>query len=172
MTGARFIIFTIITLLVQIFIAEFINLHQMVYIVITPLPVLFLPYNYSKSLTMVFAFIIGLLTDLSYDGVMGLNAAALVAVAFFKEPVLKLIVSKATRENLSEINSATAGKRAFALVSLALCSVFFLFYIALDNVLYFSFAYTSARFIINVLLNTFIIMLVEFTLFRGFLEKR
>ena len=79
MTGARFIIFTIITLLVQIFIAEFINLHQMVYIVITPLPVLFLPYNYSKSLTMVFAFIIGLLTDLSYDGVMGLNAAALVA---------------------------------------------------------------------------------------------
>ena len=166
MTGARFIIFTIITLLVQIFIAEFINLHQMVYIVITPLPVLFLPYNYSKSLTMVFAFIIGLLTDLSYDGVMGLNAAALVAV------VLKLIVSKATRENLSEISSATAGKGAFALVSLALCSVFFLFYIALDNVLYFSFAYTLARFIINVLLNTFIIMLAEFTLFRGFLEKR
>lgn len=172
MTSGKFLILTFIVLLIQLFVAEFINLSTLLYIVITPLPILMLPYNFNNSLIMVIAFAIGLLTDLSYDGVMGLNAAALVAVAFFRKPVVKLVVSKTTRENLTEINSHTLGRSSLTVILLLLYSLFFLFYIALDNVLYFSFVYTLARFIINVIVNTFIIMILEFAILRNYTARR
>lgn len=172
MTWSKFLILTAIVLLVQLFVAEFINLYPLLYIVITPLPLLVLPHNSNDSIVMVIAFAIGLFTDLSFDGVMGLNAAALVAVAFFRRFAVKLVVSKATRENLTEINSHTVGNTSFTLILLLLYSLFFLFYIALDNVLYFSFAYTLARFIINVVVNTFIVMVIELIILSKYTTRR
>lgn len=167
MNGTRFLLLTVVILVIQLFVAEFINVHHMLYIAVILLPVMILPYRYNRSVAMLIALAIGLLTDLSYDGVLGLNAAALVAAAFFRDPLLSLVASKSARENLSAIGPHTLGRGKFTLFTLLLYSLFFIFYIALDNVLYFSFFYTFGRFILNVLANTAVMMILESTLLRG-----
>ena len=105
MSGTRFLLLTVVILVIQLFVAEFINVHHMLYIAVILLPAMILPYRYNRSVAMLIALAIGLLTDLSYDGVLGLNAAALVAAAFFRDPLLSLVASKSARENLSAMRS-------------------------------------------------------------------
>ncbi len=167
MSGTRFLLLTVVILVIQLFVAEFINVHHMLYIAVILLPVMILPYRYNRSVAMLIALAIGLLTDLSYDGVLGLNAAALVAAAFFRDPLLSLVASKSARENLSAIGPHTLGRGKFTLFTLLLYSLFFIFYIALDNVLYFSFFYTFGRLVLNVFANTVVMVIMESTLLRG-----
>lgn len=75
----------------QLLICNYLHLSQYVMLSILPVIVLCIPTRYSSFFAMVTAFATGLIVDMLVDGVLGLNAVALVPVAYLRRPVIQLI---------------------------------------------------------------------------------
>ncbi|MBQ7997938.1 MAG: hypothetical protein IJ296_01240, partial [Bacteroidales bacterium] len=63
-------------------------------------------------------------------------------------------------ENTIEITQRTIGTTQFLLVTALSYAIFFTIYIALDSWGYFSFIYTIARFLLNIIINTAVALLL------------
>lgn len=85
---------------------------------------------------MISAFILGLLTDVLADGVLGLNATSCCAVAFLKN-----------------FSRKASGDKMFAYFIISYAA-FFLFYITLDSMGSGLFWFVVFRFILNVAFNS------------------
>lgn len=166
MSNIKYVILGVLLLFLQLLISEYVNIWPMLYIAVFPLFLIHLPYNANNYFSLLLAFILGLLIDITSDGVLGLNAAACVAVAFFRQPLLHLILNKASFNNITDINEKSFGSSKFILLTIILYTIFFFFYIGLDSIGYFSFLYTLIRLFINVFINTAIVIILEKTLIR------
>ncbi len=160
MNNLKYAILGIFLFLIQLLISGYVNIWPMLYIAVFPLLLIILPYNYNQSAAMLTALGFGLLIDITSDGVLGLNAAAAVAMAYARPFIFRLTISKTTLENISELDSRTIGTTQFITITALLYAIFFIFYIALDSWGYFSFLYTTARFLLNVIVNTLVALLL------------
>ncbi|MBR5856181.1 MAG: hypothetical protein IKY70_02780 [Bacteroidales bacterium] len=131
----------------------------MLYIAVFPFVLIILPLQTNKFLSIIMAFILGITVDIFTDGIPGLNAAATTAIAFFKTPVLKLLLSKNNLESTQETTEYTLGFAKFSLYILLLYMIFFIFYMGLDSFGFYSFGYSTLRFLINVVANSIIAIL-------------
>ena len=156
MNNLKYVILGIFLLLIQLLISGYINIWPMLYIAVFPL--LVITCNHIVSILTAFCF--GLLVDILSDEVLGLNAAAIVAIAYFRPLLFKVAVSKTTLENTIEITQRTIGTTQFLLVTALSYAIFFTIYIALDSWGYFSFIYTIARFLLNIIINTAVALLL------------
>ena len=159
MNHLKYIILGAFLVLIQILISGYINIWPMLYIAVFPFVIIILPQQINKFLLLPVAFLLGIAVDFISDGIPGLNAAALTALAFFKDPILKLLLSRTALENLSGVTEYTLGSSKFLLYTILMYSIFFLFYMGLDSFGYYSFGYTALRLIINVIANSFIAIL-------------
>lgn len=148
-------------ILFQILLNSYVNLCPVIYIAVFPLFLFLLPYPIGPGPLMFIGFGAGLCADILSDGVPGLNAAAAVAVAYFRKPVLDAILSKGNLENLYSVNIKNIGLPIFSLLCLILYGVFFLFYIALDGFGSVTFLYSLIRFFLNLVINTLLALLIE-----------
>ena len=108
----------IIMLIVQICICNFFRLSQYVTLTILPVIILLLPIRRSTTFAMFLAFLSGLLVDFLADGMPGLNALALVPVAFLKNGILRLVFGEeifARKEDVS-IQKQGAWKMSIAII--------------------------------------------------------
>lgn len=160
MNNLKYVILGVFLLLIQLLISGYINIWPMLYIAVFPLLVITLPYTCNHIVSILTAFCFGLLVDILSDGVLGLNAAAIVAIAYFRPLFFKVAVSKTTLENTIEITQRTIGTTQFLLVTALSYAIFFTIYIALDSWGYFSFIYTIARFLLNIIINTAVALLL------------
>ena len=160
MNRLKYITSGIFLILIQLLVSGYVNIWPMLYIAVFPLLLITLPYYNYNFLSMVIAFVVGLFIDVTSDGVLGLNAAAAVALSFFRAPLLRMAISKPTLENISEITQRTIGTTQFVIITALSYAVFFMVYIALDSWGYFSFLYTAVRFLINVAVNTCVALLL------------
>lgn len=160
MNNLKYVILGGFLLLIQLLISGYINIWPMLYIAVFPLLVITLPYTCNHIVSILTAFCFGLLVDILSDGVLGLNAAAIVAIAYFRPLLFKVAVSKTTLENTIEITQRTIGITQFLLVTALSYAIFFTIYIALDSWGYFSFIYTIARFLLNIIINTAVALLL------------
>ena len=160
MNKLKYITSGIFLILIQLLISGYVNIWPMLYIAVFPLLLITLPYNSSRFASMLIGFVTGLFIDVTSDGVLGLNAAAAVAMAYFKAPLLRVAISKTTLENITEITQRTIGAPQFIVISALSYAVFFVVYIALDSWGYFSFLYTAARLLLNVTVNTIVAFLL------------
>ncbi len=160
MNNLKYVILGVFLLLIQLLISGYINIWPMLYIAVFPLLVITLPYTCNHIVSILTAFCFGLLVDILSDGVLGLNAAAIVAIAYFRPLLFRVAVSKTTLENTIEITQRTIGTTQFLLVTALSYAIFFTIYIALDSWGYFSFIYTTARFLLNIIINTAVALLL------------
>ncbi len=160
MNKLKYITSGIFLILIQLLISGYVNIWPMLYIAVFPLLIITLPYNGNGFASMITAFTVGLFIDVTSDGVLGLNAAAAVALAYFKGPLFRLAISRTTLENINEITQRTISAPQFFVVSAMCYAAFFIVYIALDSWGYFSFLYTAARLVVNVTANTIIAFLL------------
>ncbi len=160
MNNLKYVILGVFLLLIQLLISGYINIWPMLYIAVFPLLVITLPYTCNHIVSILTAFCFGLLVDILSDGVLGLNAAAIVAIAYFRPLLFRVAVSKTILENTIEITQRTIGTTQFLLVTALSYAIFFTIYIALDSWGYFSFIYTIARFLLNIIINTAVALLL------------
>lgn len=167
----KYILWIITAFLVQVLISEYVNIWPMLYIAIYPLFLLILPINMNIAVYMLIAFAFGLGIDSLSDGILGLNASACVAMAYFREPVMGILLKRSTLENINEINSKEIKMKRFILLTLFTYSVFFLVYITLDNLWSAPSFFILIRFLINVMVNVLLAFVIETTLISRFIIK-
>lgn len=165
----KYLIFSIFILFIQMILAEFVNIYPLIYISILPLIIILLPYRTDSVTSMLIGCSLGLIADIFYDGVIGLNMAAMTATAFFRLPVLNLILSKNVCESLTMVTTRTIETWSFVLYCLIVYAIFTTVYVILDNVLFFSIWNTVLRIVFSTIVNTALALLLERTLVKHIL---
>lgn len=155
-----------IMIICQMLLGEYVNIWPLLYIAIFPQFMILLPPTMNRSAYLLVAFIFGLGIDILCDGVMGLNAGALVAMAYIRPLVLKLIIPKAsfdTYEN-APLVPRTLELPKLALLYAIMFTVFFTVYIFLDGAASFTFGYTVLKLLVCIAANCIIALLCNIAL--------
>ncbi len=156
-SNLRYILFCLLIFVCQVLINNYLNLGVYVYVFLIPYIILFLPYKVKTINLMLLAFLLGLGVDIFGNGVLGLNTAALTALAFCRNFFLSRIVNE---KNVDKNYAPTSYELGFghyvAYISLSLL-VFFLFYVPLDNMSLTPLLFNTLRIVIGCIVNTLLI---------------
>lgn len=168
----KYISFGFIILIAQILVSDFVNIWPMLYVAIFPIYIISLPLSLNRTIYMLIALLYGLCIDLFADGVIGLNAAALVALAYTRMFFAKIILSKANVESMENqtITSKNIEIPKYALLLLFEYSTFFIVYILLDSYNNSPITFVALRFIISVVANTIITILIDLALINKYIR--
>lgn len=162
----RFIFYAAL-LIIQIVLSGYVNVGPYIYLCCLPLIVIYLPLYQETSLSMLIACGCGLLVDILCDGILGLNAAASVALAAVRKP---LFAAFFTKDSLSRAVFPTIRDTGvmrhinFILTSLL---VYFIVYIGLDSVGMESIQTTVLRLVLSCTANLAIILAIDYFMFNA-----
>ena len=137
----------IFLLLVQLIISNYFRFTPYIMLSILPVMVLCISTRLDTLWTMLIAFATGMTVDLLSEGLLGLNALALVPVAFFRNPIIQLIFGK---EIFARKEDFTLRSSGFAQVGLALLlaqALFLVLYIWADGAGMRPFSFNLYRFL-------------------------
>lgn len=156
----------------QILLSEYVNIWPVLYIAIFPQFIILLPPAMNRSLYMIVAFLLGLCIDIFADGVLGLNAASLVAMAYARPVALKFTLSKGNLDNMEgqPITPKTVDIPKIIMINVLMLSVFFTTYILLDSAATFTFLYTLLKIALCVAVNGVITIICNIVLIEKFLR--
>ena len=112
----------------QILLSEYVNIWPLLYIAIFPQFIILLPPAINKIAHLLVAFILGMAIDIFADGVLGLNAAALVAMAYVRPSFLKITLSKANLDTSDNqpLLPRTVEIQKLAMLNGCMLAIFFL----------------------------------------------
>lgn len=159
-SGLKYIILSAILIIMQIILDEFVNNWYMIYITICPLFILTLPLSLRTGLYMLLSFVVGISIDIFSGGLIGINAASAVAIAFCRRGFLKMIFPPALLESINTLTLNSVGTKSFLLILFIFNIIFFSVYIFLD-LLGGQFYLFIMWMLINVILNMLFSFVVE-----------
>ena len=156
----------------QILLSEYVNIWPLLYIAIFPQFIILLPPTTNRTVQMLAAFALGLCIDIFADGVLGLNAAALVAMAYIRSSVLKLTLPRALLENSDNqpLLQRNVEIQKLGMLTAILHAVFFCVYVAIDSAGTFPFWYITFKVLLCTVVNTIISLICNIALFDKFLR--
>lgn len=131
--GQNFGLLYFLLVIGQIILCNYAQLGPYVILTMLPAMVLCIPANVNTISSMIIAFISGLSVDWLSEGIIGLNAAALVPVAFARRSLIKIFLGE---DLITRGEKFSYRKQGFAKVSMAhaTCLAIFLgLYIFLDG---------------------------------------
>ena len=143
--GGFYFVFLILTA-VQMLICNYLNLSPYLMLSILPVMILCVPLRLPTFWTMILAFVTGCAVDLLSEGLLGINALALVPVAFVRKEVIRLIFGG---ELFARKEDFSVRKNGFGKVALAVFLVQALFlavYIWADGAGTRPFSFNAIRF--------------------------
>ena len=162
----RFMFFAAL-LLIQIVLSDYVNVGPYIYLCCLPLIVIYLPLYQETFLSMLIAFGCGLVVDILCDDILGLNAAAAVALAAVRKP---LFAAFFTRDNLERGVIPTIRETGifrhinFIFISLL---IYFLVYIGLDSVGMESLQTTLLRLVLSCAANLALVLAIDYFMFNS-----
>lgn len=156
----------------QILLSEYVNIWPLLYIAIFPQFIILLPPALNRTAHLLIAFVLGMAIDIFADGVPGLNAAALTAMAYIRPLFLKITLSKANLDTSDNqpLLPRTVEFQKLAMLNICMLAVFFLVYILLDSAGAFPFWYTTLKIAVCVIANCIISLVCSKVLFEKFLR--
>lgn len=146
-------------LVVQLMVTNYVHLSQFVVISILPALIMCLPMSLSSVWVMLIAFATGLSVDLLAEGVVGLNALALVPVAAARKLVVGAICGNDVVERGSDFNFKKNGVAKVSVIILLPLMLYLLIYIAADGAGMRPFWFNAGRFIASTLCDLVLCML-------------
>lgn len=160
MNSVKTAVFAIVLILFQILLNGILALVPYVNIIILPIILIIIPPNVKSVICMLYALAAGICVDYLSDGVIGLNAAAMVAVAFAREFIFRLVIGK------GEINAHVAHTLRiktgqYIIINLFVYSLWFAIYQYLDDVMSYRISVQFTRFLINVVVNSILAVALE-----------
>jgi|GEM_PF-131099 hypothetical protein len=111
----RNILLFFLFVLLQVFILERIQLGPFCYPCVYVLFLIMLPFGYSTTSLLLWAFALGLSVDIGSGGVLGLHASACLCLGFFRNTFLKLVSTKGDFEQWVRPGLGSLGGRRFTL---------------------------------------------------------
>lgn len=168
----KYLTLGILLTICQILLSEYVNIWPVLYIAIFPQFIILLPPSTNRSLHMAIAFVLGMAIDIFADGVLGLNAAALTAMAYFRPMAMKLVFSRAGLENMG--NEPLLPKNADILKLLLLDAlmllIFFTVYVVLDSAGTLPLWYAALKVTLCIAINCIIYTICSIALYEKFLR--
>lgn len=137
----------------QIIMCCYTNLGQYIMLTMLPAMVLCIPTGIKTSLCMIIAFASGFAVDWLSEGLLGLNAAALVPVALARKGIIRIFLGEdiINRNDSFSIRRNGLGKVSFALIIATV--IFLAIHIFLDGAGTRPFWFSMTRFGLSLLLN-------------------
>ena len=132
-TNQNFGLLFVLVLICQIILCNYTHLGPFIMLTMLPAMILCIPTGISTITCMLIAFAAGLATDFLAEGLLGLNAAALLPVALARKGIIRIFLGE---DIIARKDSFSARKNGLGKVSLALLAATALFlavYIFLDG---------------------------------------
>lgn len=146
MNSSSFWVSYFLMLLAQLLISAFFHVTPYITLSILPVMVLCISTRVGTFPTMLIAFGSGLLIDWLSEGVLGLNALALVPVAFSRNTIIHLIFGEELFSRKEDFSAKNNGFAQMALALLLAQSLFLVIYIWADGAGMRPFWFNAARF--------------------------
>jgi len=155
----------IVLFFLQIILNDFLNISSYLYLSLIPLAIIIIPKGIQTWKIMAFGFVFGLLFDMISDGVLGLNAAASVALAASRDWLFGVIVNKDKSDKAQTISVRSMSVIRYIWFVLSCVSVYLLIYILLDDIQTRSSTFFFMKFLLSMIINTIITFAISwFTL--------
>ncbi len=129
----NFIVLYVVLVLLQMIICNFFQFSPFITITLLPVLILCLPLSVSTISAMLIAFITGLAVDWLAEGIIGLNAAALIPVAASRKIIIQLLFGEDMIVRMSTFSIKRNGLLKVSFAALFALSIFLIFYITLDG---------------------------------------
>lgn len=133
MKQSKFFLSFIVLMIVQICICNYFRLSQFVMLSILPVMILLIPIKRSTTFAIIVAFISALALDFLSDGVLGLNAVALVPVAFLRNSIIRLVCGSDTFAREEDITIPRQGMWKMSIAIILAQSLYLAIYIWADS---------------------------------------
>ncbi|MBO7248534.1 MAG: hypothetical protein J6U88_00420 [Bacteroidales bacterium] len=127
------VLYFVVIIIIQCIMDNYVDLGIYTRIVLLPYLILILPYRYRTIGTMVLAFCIGLIVDIFTTGILGLNAGALVSVAFVRQKMLHAIIGERNMERHDSPDFKVMGLGKSSFYILTPYFLYFTLYTIVDN---------------------------------------
>jgi hypothetical protein len=151
----------ILLVLAQIYIFDKIHVSGYINPQVYVLFILMLPFEISGFWLLTFAFTMGLTIDF-FQHTPGMHAAASVILAFLRPGVIRLVGKKDDLESWQYPNVRDAGSLWFLTYAIILVFLHHLFLFYIEVFRFTEFIQTLLKVLINTVLTTLIIMLIQF----------
>ena len=130
-TFLKYLLWLVFFVILQTLIFSRLPLGTYVYPMVYILFILMLPIAYPHGSLLLWAFLLGLCIDIFTNGILGVHAAATVAVAYIRPSILKLVTSKEDKENNMQFITKYTMRSRFFITYIALAislhhSIYFL----------------------------------------------
>lgn len=157
MKGQNFGLLFFLLVIGQVILCNFTNLGPYVTLTMLPAMILCVPLTVSTPLCMILAFASGLTVDWLAEGLIGINAAALVPVALIRKPLVRFFLGEdlITRGDSFSFRKNGVGK--ISMLILTALTVFLGIYVVLDGAgtrpVWFNFTRLGVSLLCNYLLS-------------------
>ncbi|MFA5713097.1 MAG: hypothetical protein WC960_02840 [Bacteroidales bacterium] len=152
-------------LILQLVLSKILTFGPLLLIALYPIFIISLPPNFSTKKLLWWAFSIGVAVDLLSGNIIGLNSAASLVLALFRNNILRAFYTKGEVISLSFINMRDLGViRYNSYVALSLL-VHHLALLLIESLTLSSFAHLLSRLAVSVLVNLAIVSTIEYAIF-------
>lgn len=143
----------VLLVIVQMILCNYFQFTPLVTLTILPAMVLCIPLSINTPICMLMAFGAGLTVDILAEGLIGLNTAAILPIAFGRKTLMSIFLGE---DLVARGDRFSFKKNGIEKISAALAisyAVFFIFYIALDGAGIRPFWFNVIRFIFSLVLS-------------------
>ena len=130
MTGMknRFVLTYVLLVIAQMLLCNYFHFTPYIMLTILPIMVFCIPTRVSVFWTLIIAFVTGLAVDYFAEGIIGLNAAALLPVAILRRTLIEAIFGPEPFEQEENITVKKYGLAKVALAIFIITAIFLLIY--------------------------------------------
>lgn len=136
----------ILLVVVQILLCNYFHVTPYITLSILPIMILCLPLKISTVAAMIIAFVTGLSVDLLAEGLIGINALALVPVAYVRKSLIGFVFGEDLISRGEDFSIRKNGLGEVSMAILLVQSLFLIIYIAADGAGTRPFWFNAARF--------------------------
>lgn len=136
----------ILLVVVQILLCNYFHVTPYITLSILPVMILCLPLKFSTITAMLIAFATGLSVDFLAEGLIGINALALVPVAYVRKSLIGFVFGKDLISRGEDFSIRKNGLGEVSMAILLVQSLFLIIYIAADGAGTRPFWFNAARF--------------------------
>lgn len=149
----------------QILVSSFVNFGPSVLICFYPFYILSKTPKTPISQILITSFILGLLIDFFSNGILGLNASASVFLAFIQPGLMKIILRSGDMDKQARPGLYTSGATRYIIYILTGLTFHHIFLTIVENFGTPFVADSILRVLFSVILNTIIILLIDYRIF-------
>lgn len=132
-TSQNFGILYVLLVMIQVLICNYCRLSPYITLSMLPAMVLCLPLGIGTVRCMVAAFISALCVDWLSEGLIGINAAALLPVAFLKTGIIRIFIGEDIISRKDSFSLRKNGIGKISIIILAALTIYLCIYILLDG---------------------------------------